>query len=590
MLMIYSLLLFALCSPSELFDEYYPEAEKYLKNMTMEERIGQMFFPRFNKSSSAEDIKTKKPGGFILYAYDLIYDEEYIKNYIKEIQKLAFEYNGIPLGLAVDEEGGTVCRVSLYHRKEGKFPSPQDIYKKSGIKGILNIDQEKRDLLRKFYLNVNLAPVADVSYNKNDYIYQRTLGKSPNETAYYIGKDVEGYVNDNFTCCAKHFPGYGNNINTHGDVARDNRSYETFQKEDFLPFEAAIEQKIPMILVSHDIVLCKDSQFPASISPIWHNILRNELNYTGLILTDDMSMEAIKKFTNKESEAVLAVLAGNDIILTSDYYMHFNDVVEAYHAGKIDDNIINTACRRILAWKLKYGIIHNDSPTPSSPILPYIEMIRKLKNITTYHSMINTFLAIGTLLFEKGYETSFVAGILGNIYHENSIGKFESSDYTSNPNDEPEYLKYMDDLYGYRTKYSNKIITEVSLKELGILLIKLKRYNWKRGKFGLGWIKWIGEKTFDLYKEYLNECNNQGRISLYQASKAEGKMVINDLNGEYKYVYDQWKKDNNNTFSSNAAYDAGKVICSKYVMYVDSSRVCITRGKTAQDIYNIMTK
>ena len=590
MLLIYFLLLFTLCSPSELFEEYYPKAEKYLNNMTMEERIGQMFFPRFDKSTSSDDIINRKPGGFVLFAYDFDYDEEYIQNYIKEVQRIAEEYNGIPLGLSVDEEGGTVCRVSRRHRKGGKFPSPQEIYEESGIDGILKIDQEKRDLLRKFYLNVNLAPDADVSYNETDYIYDRTLGRPANETAYYIAKDVEGYVNDNFTCCAKHFPGYGNNVDTHGEIAIDNRSYEIFQKEDFLPFEAAIAENIPMILVSHDIVLCKDDQFPASISPIWHNILRNELKYSGLILTDDMSMQAIKKFTNNESEAVLAVLAGNDIILTSDYYMHYDAVIQAYHEGKIADNLINIACRRILAWKLAYGIIHDDSPAPPSPIQPYIEMIRKLNNSSTYQYMINTFLTIGTLLFEKGFETPYVVGILGNIYHEKSIGKFESSAYISNQSAEPEYLKYMDYYYDYRNKYSNKIITEVSMKELGLLLYRLKKYSWKRGKFGLGWVQWRGERTYNLYKEYQTECNNQNRITYEQAIKAEGKMVINELNGDYQYIYDQWKMDNNNTSIQNAVYEAGKIICLEYVMPSDSSRVCKTRGNTALDMYNIMTK
>ena len=582
---IYFLMLFTLCSSTELFEEYYPEAEKYLNNMTMEERIGQMFFPRFNKESSADDIKNRKPGGFVLFGYDFNYDEEYIQNYIKEIQKLSVEYNGIPLGLAVDEEGGIVNRVSLYHRKDGKFPSPQDIYAKSGITGILEIDQEKRDLLRKFYLNVNLAPVADVSYNEDDYIYKRTLGKLPNETAYYIGEDVDGYVNDNFTCCAKHFPGYGNNIDTHGDIARDSRSYENFQTEDFLPFEAAIAKKIPMILVSHNIVLCKDAQLPASISPIWHNILRNELNFSGLILTDDMSMGAIKKFTNNESEAVLAVLAGNDIILTSDYNMHYDAVIEAYHAGKIDDNIINTACRRILAWKLRYGIIQKETPTPS-----YIDMLKKLEKSSTYAPKINTFLTIGSLLFERGYETEFVAGILGNIHHEGSIGKFESSAYIANPSAEPQYLIYMDELYGYRTRYSGKIITEVSIKQLTKLLTRLKRDNWKKGKFGLGCIQWTGQRTYDLFTIYQQECNYQDRITLEQATRAEGKMVISEFDGEYKYIYDQWKKENNNTFTSTAAYNAGYIICMKYEVPADTEKKAKIRGKTAQDMYDIMTK
>ena len=353
-MVIYYLILFVLCSSSELFEEYYQEAEKYVKKMTLEEKIGQMFFPRFNLKNSSDDIQNKKPGGFVLFAYDFNHTEEYIKNYINEIQNISNNSIGLPLGLAVDEEGGTVCRVSLYHREVGKFPSPQDIYNEKGIEGILNIDQEKRELLRKFFLNVNLAPVADISYNSSDYIYDRTLGKLANETAEYIEKDVKGYVEDNFTCCAKHFPGYGNNINTHTDVAYDERSYETFLNEDFKTFEAGIANKIPMILVSHNIVLCKDNKYPASLSKIWHDILRNDLKYSGLILTDDLSMDAIKKYTDNVSEAVLAVQAGNDILLTSDYYMHYDAVVKAAKEGKIKEDIINKACKRIIAWKFKY--------------------------------------------------------------------------------------------------------------------------------------------------------------------------------------------------------------------------------------------
>ena len=336
--------------------------------MTLEEKIGQMFFPRFNLENSTDDIQNKKPGGFVLFAYDFNYEEEYIQKYINEIQDLSNKSIGLPLGLSVDEEGGTVCRVSLYHRKEGKFPSPQDIYNEKGIEGIIQIDQEKRDLLRKFFLNVNLAPVADISYNSSDYIYPRTLGRLPEETAEYIKVDVEGYVKDNFTCCSKHFPGYGNNIDTHGDIAIDTRSYETFLNEDFKTFEAAIASKIPMILVSHNIVICKDDKYPASISKTWHEILRNELNYSGLILTDDLSMGAIKKYTNNVSEAVLAVQAGNDILLTSDYYIHYNAVIKAAKEGIISEDIINTACRRIISWKLKY--LMNYSPESDETDIP----------------------------------------------------------------------------------------------------------------------------------------------------------------------------------------------------------------------------
>ena len=352
----YLVTLFTLCLSSELFEEYYEEAEKFLKKMTIEEKIGQMFFPRFNLKNSSDDIKNKKPGGFVLFAYDFNYNESYIQQYIKKIQELSNNAIGFPLGLAVDEEGGTVNRVSIYHRKAGKFPSPQEIYNKSGIEGILNIDQEKRDLLRKFFLNVNLAPVADITCDPRDVIYNRSLGRPTNETVEYIVADVEGYVNDDFTCCLKHFPGEANNKDTHIDIVVDNRSYETYQNQDFKPYEAAITKKLPMILVGHTIVTCKDKNYPVSLSKTWHEILRTKMNFSGIIITDDLSMGAIKQFTDNESEAVLAVNAGNDFLLTSDYYTHYNDVIKAYEEGKISEDIINSACRRIIAWKLKYLI------------------------------------------------------------------------------------------------------------------------------------------------------------------------------------------------------------------------------------------
>ena len=346
--------LFVSCSMTELFEEFYPEAEKIMKNMTIEQKIGQLFFPRFNNETKDSDITTRFPGGFVLFGKDFNETENVVINNIEYIQNLSQKTMKLPLGLAVDEEGGTVYRVSKYHRKEGIFPSPHNIYNASGLEGILKIDQEKRDLLRKFKVNVNLAPVADMSDDPTDFIYKRTLGYSLNETMTYIEKDVEGYVKDNFTCCAKHFPGYGNNVDTHGEIAIDNRTYENFLEKDFKPFESAITSNVPMILVSHNIVLCKDKDYPASLSKIWHDILRNDLNYSGLILTDDLIMEAIKKYSGGISPAILAVLAGNDIILTSQFYEHLDATIEAVKNNTIPMELINKACKRILAWKVKY--------------------------------------------------------------------------------------------------------------------------------------------------------------------------------------------------------------------------------------------
>ena len=115
----YFLLLITLCSSSELFEGYYKEAEQIMEKMNIEERIGQMFFPRYNAKNVSDDIQNKKPGGFMLFADDFNFSVEYIQDYVTEMQNLANRTMGLPLGLAVDEEGGTVCRISQFHRNGG---------------------------------------------------------------------------------------------------------------------------------------------------------------------------------------------------------------------------------------------------------------------------------------------------------------------------------------------------------------------------------------------------------------------------------------------------------------------------------------
>lgn len=342
----------------ELFEDYYNEAEKYLNKLTLEQKIGQIFFSEFDSTKDYTEYPDITPGGYVLFSNAFNFEEKYIKENIKKIQKESIKKTGLPLGLSVDEEGGLVNRVSNYFRHE-PFPSPQEIYNKSGIRGILKIDKEKRDLLKKFYINVNLAPVADISLNSKDIMYTRTIARNANDTSKYISKDVEGYVNDSFTCCLKHFPGYGNTSDTHVGRGWDDRGYEIFLTQDFLPFIAGIEQKAPMILISHNIVKCKDIEYPASLSETWHKILRNDLNFTGLIITDDLVMKAISNFYDKETAAILGVKAGNDILITGYYKEQYNAVLKAVQNGNISEDIINTAVKRIIAWKLKYISIND---------------------------------------------------------------------------------------------------------------------------------------------------------------------------------------------------------------------------------------
>ena len=163
--------------------------------------------------------------------------------------------------------------------------------------------------------------------------------------------------NDDMVSVMKHFPGYGDNADTHIGVAVDERPYEVFESSDFLPFISGIKAGGPCILVSHNIVKSMDSDKPASLSKNVHDILRNELKFSGIIMTDDLSMDAVKEYAEGGEAAVYAILAGNDIIVSSDFIQQRDEVLSAVKQGKISEEIINKAVKRILAWKYMYKII-----------------------------------------------------------------------------------------------------------------------------------------------------------------------------------------------------------------------------------------
>ena len=316
----------------------------------------------------------------------------------------------------------------------------------------------------------------------------------------------------------------------------------------------------------------------------------------------------------KNSFFVILLLISITAILSVTYYpacsSSYSSIVDALKSIGVDSSFSNrqsiaslngisnysgTPAQNIeLLNKLKNGLLIKSTsggstePTPSNPTSTN-SMIKKIEQSTKYASKKNTLSIIGTLLLNKGYEPSFVAGILGNIYHEGSIGMFESSAYIKNPSAEPQYLKYMDSLYSYRSKYSGKCITDVSLNELSKVLEKLKANNWKQGKFGLGCVQWTGGRTYSLFQLYRKECSNCDKISLNQATSAEGKMLIQEFSGDYKYIYNQWKNNNSNTNTATAAYNAGHIICVKYEVPADYNNKAITRGNTAKELYNIMT-
>ena len=339
----------------ELFATYYEKAEELLKTMTLEEKVGQMFLARFPENGEIEEIKNQNPGGYILFEKD--FENETKASMLEKLNKCQ-ENSKIKLALGVDEEGGTVVRVSSNKAfRSSPFQSPQTLWAKGQLGAILQDSKEKSELLKSIGINMNLAPVADVPQSKNDYMYARSYGRGADKTATYVKELVETMNNSGMISTMKHFPGYGNNKDTHTGVVVDERPLSTFESSDFLPFKSGIEAGAPTILVSHNIVKCMDAEKPASLSDKVNKILREDLKFSGIIMTDDLSMDAIKKSEQSGDAVIQAVLAGNDIVISSDFANQKTQVVNAVKSGKISEKLINKAVRRILAWKYTYKII-----------------------------------------------------------------------------------------------------------------------------------------------------------------------------------------------------------------------------------------
>ena len=339
----------------DLFIEYYDKAEALMKNMTLEEKVGQMFLARYPSRNVLSEIKNENPGGYILFGRD--FDNKTKQEIIEELQE---NQNASKIGLilGVDEEGGTVVRVSSHKEfRNSKFLSPQELYKQGGLQKVLEDSKEKSSLLKSIGINMNLAPVVDVPTKSSSFIYDRSYGRGAQETAEFTSELIKTMNEDNMISVMKHFPGYGDNEDTHTGIAIDERSYQNFINSDFIPFESGIEARGPCILVSHNVVKCMDEEKPASLSENVHDILRNDLNFTGLIITDDLAMDAVKTYIENGEAAVQAIKAGNDMIISSDFKTQKNEVLDAVNNGEINIDTINTAVRRILALKYAFGII-----------------------------------------------------------------------------------------------------------------------------------------------------------------------------------------------------------------------------------------
>lgn len=351
-------------TPTEPSEAEQAEARlrERIAGMSIEEKVGQMFFVRCPEMGAAEDVAAYHLGGLLLFGRDYKdadggwLSAEDLTAKLESYQAAA----ELPLFIGSDEEGGTVTRASRDPKLFAQpLPSPQELYAARGMDGLAAETLDYNKQLLALGINVNLAPVCDVSTDAGDFIYARSFGGDAAATSEFVTAAVGAIRDAGVAAVLKHFPGYGNNVDTHTGIAVDQRPLESFTSSDFLPFQAGMESGggKTAVLVSHNIMTAVDGDLPASLSPKVHGLLRTDLGFDGVVMTDDLAMEAVAAYSADGAVAVMALEAGNDLVITTDYRTQIPKVLEALESGALSEETIDTACRRVLTWKQNLGLL-----------------------------------------------------------------------------------------------------------------------------------------------------------------------------------------------------------------------------------------
>lgn len=337
-------------------DDLNESIAKAVDSLSQEQLTGQLLMVGFNgkvpDNNVEQMINLRYAGGIILYGRN-IETKGQLTELISELQKMSLTKLNLPLFIAVDQEGGPVSRLKGLITE---FPAPSNLGKLSGDEVAL-VAQTTAKELKSIGINVNLAPVLDVADNKS-IMAGRAYGGDPSVVAEKGVAAVNGYQQGGIIACGKHFPGLGSAVqDTHTVSIKISSNLDSLNKRDLIPFRQAIQNGIKMILVSHAVYPALDSQNPASLSYIIQTgILRNMLDYQGLILSDDLEMAAAESAGTVGQNAVRAIKAGADIVLVchtpEKQKKAYEALLSAVKSGEISQERLKETVKRIVTLKL----------------------------------------------------------------------------------------------------------------------------------------------------------------------------------------------------------------------------------------------
>lgn len=330
------------------------KVDKTVASMSKTEKIGQMVMIGIQGTKVDDDslymLNQYHMGGVILFDRNMESPEQ-VKQLTSDLQAQSNEK--VPLFIGIDEEGGDVVRMA---EKLTPPPSQKEIGSTGDIEQAKTWAIKTAKSLKDMGINVNFAPVADVGSND-----KRSYSTDTNTVIDFVRAATKGYQQENIIYSLKHFPGIGKGkVDSHVDSSNIDASKDTLMAEDILPFKTIIDENEPndyFILVSHLKYPALDEEYPASLSSkIMTDLLRNELGYKGIIITDDMEMGAVANHNDFRSIGVNAVKAGADIVLVCHEYEHQQEVylglLDAVNSGEISQERIDESVKRIIKVKL----------------------------------------------------------------------------------------------------------------------------------------------------------------------------------------------------------------------------------------------
>ena len=345
----------------EIMREEKEPIDDKINSMTLDEKIGQMIITGFNGSEYNDDmdrlINEYKVGGVILFARNI----EDSNQMIELTRALQENNNNIPLFISIDEEGG---RVSRLPDDVEKFPSAFTI-------GLINNQQTAYEngkeigyTLKRLGINLDYAPVLDIYSNENNTVIgDRAFSKEESIVSTMGIATMEGIEDADIIPVVKHFPGHGDTeVDSHYGLPIVYKTLEELRNFEFIPFVKAIESGCDVIMVSHIILNEVDSSNPASLSKIViSDLLRKDLEFDKVVITDDMSMGAITSIMSIEEACIKSIEAGCDILLLGNAYEEIEQVIDSIklkiYNGEISEEHINKSVNRILELKEKYNVM-----------------------------------------------------------------------------------------------------------------------------------------------------------------------------------------------------------------------------------------